>query len=74
MKQLLLSLSLRTLAVLPFLLLAGTVEAGNRRPGGIIIIINNDPLPIVSHLEPPPPAPPAPKAARVKVPVAKSGS
>ena len=72
MKSSIFSIPARALAVIPLLALAGTAEAGNRRPGGIIIIINNSPQPIVSHLEPPPPAPPAPALRTNKKVVPKS--
>lgn len=44
------SLLVRLLAVLPLLAFSGNAQAGSRRSIGIIIVINNDPKPIVSHL------------------------
>jgi hypothetical protein len=43
-------LIVRILAALPLLAFTGTADAGNRRPNVIIIVINNKPRPIVSHL------------------------
>lgn len=44
------SLLVRILAALPLLVFAATADAGNRRPNVVIIVVNNKPKPIVSHL------------------------